>query len=116
MLTYAFSNMAAARKAKEKLKSYGFTHVNLDANDAFRSDTEFSFDHMLNPASLTGRVYGSNYYSFDSDKLGLTATDPYVSGMSSSSHHEFRTKLIVDEGESDPALVDKIVSEFISLS
>lgn len=108
--------MAAARKAKEKLKSYGFSHVSLDANDSFRSDTEFSFDHMLNASSLTGRVFGSNYYSFDSDKLALTATDPYVSGMGSSDQPEFKAKLIVDEGESDPALVDKIVSEFISIS
>lgn len=116
MLTYTFSNMAAARKAKEELKASGFKNVSLDANDSFRSDTEFAFDHLLTRSSLTGRVYGTNYFAFDSEKLALTVSDPNVSGISGSDHYEFKTKLIVDEGNNDPNEIDKIVSKYISLS
>lgn len=117
MLSYSFSNMSAAKKAKEALKAFGFNHVTLDANDSFHSDTEFAFDHGLTAGSLTGSVYGTNYYAFNPEKLALTVADPNVSGMSSSDHKEFKTKLIVDEGEGgDAQLVDRIVSEYISLS
>lgn len=116
MLSYSFSNMAAAKKAKEALKALGFTRVTLDAHSGFHSDTEFSLEHGFNIGNVAGSMHGGALYSYDHESLSMTLADPFISGGTSDEYKQFRTKLIVDEGESDPQLVDKIVSEYIGLA
>jgi len=112
MLIYSFSSMAAAQKAREALKAQGFNHVDLDINDSMHTDTEFSLDNGIVVGGVLSPIDGT----FNNGIVFSQNRNPLTDAQSSDEHMEYKTRLIVHEGDSDPKQVDNIVKDYISLT
>lgn len=112
MLIYSFSNMAAAQKAREALKAQGFNRVALDIVDNMHTDTEFSEDYGFTVGSVVGPMDGT----FNNATLFTQIINPIPDIHATDEHSEYKTRLIVYDGDSNPEQVENIVKDYISLA
>lgn len=104
--------MAAAQKAREALKAQGYSRVSLDITDSMHTDTEFSQDNDLTVTGILTPVDGT----FNNSVLMTRSRNSLADNQSGDEHMEYKTRLIVYGGDSDPKKVESIVKDYISLA
>jgi hypothetical protein len=104
--------MAAAQKAREALKAQGFNRVALDIVDNMHADTEFSQDYGFTVGGTLSPMDGTS----NNPALFTQSVNSLSDIQSGDELREYKTRLIVYDGDSDPKQVENIVKDYISLA